>query len=144
MSSRALAALLVPVLLAATAAVVAFFLLPPTPSAADAELAYSGEQNVESSVFLPLAGWNAGTGRIEVAAIVTARTDSTGVCTLVAHSGSSELRVDQDAAPEASTMSCGMMVLSTGVTPGSWDVEVVYRSGEFTARSASERVEVTG
>jgi hypothetical protein len=134
-------AILTPFVVASVAVIILVNRAAPVPESGELP---STEEGVTTSVFIPFAEWDEASGELRVAAIVTARVDPEGTCSLLASNGSDRLTVEAEAIPDASTMACGTMVVSDGLHPGLWSVTAAYRSGGFEAVSEAVDVEVGG
>ena len=135
------------VVAAVAVAIAAFVYLAPHDAVSVADIGAaelpSEEQNVTTSVFIPLAEWNTALRVVQVTAIVTARVDPNGECAVVAQRGDERVEVSVDAVPDASTMTCANVVVdSASLSPGEWSVTASYSSGDFSADSQPVKVTV--
>lgn len=94
-----------------------------------------------ATVVVTQAAWDAASGTVQVAALVSDVVESDGVCTLRLTSGADLREVTRDAVEDASTTSCGILTASgADLAPGDWVAVVDYASAD--ARGSSEPVEV--
>ena len=105
---------------------------------------FSEESGVKPSVFVPGATWNPESQSFELSAIVTARIDDAGSCTVTATLGAATVSAESPAVVDASTMLCGnIAVAAPGAQAGAWEVVVTYTADGFSAESEPVMVEVT-
>ena len=132
-------------LVLAVAAVLFFTLASPfgEPDEIPPE-SFSEESGVKPSVFVPGASWNAESQSFELSAIVTARIDDAGSCSVTATLGTTTVTAESPAVVDASTMLCGnISVAAPGAQSGEWQLVVTYSADGFSAESEPVMVEVT-
>ena len=133
------------VLVLAVAGILFFTLASPfeQPEGTPPE-SYSEESGVNPSVFVPGAAWNPESQSFELSAIVTARIDDAGSCSVTATLGATTVTVESPAVVDASTMLCGnISVAAPGAQTGEWQLVVTYTADGFSAESEPVMVEVT-
>jgi hypothetical protein len=87
-------------------------------------------------VVVTYSSWNAATRSAEVGAYVSGPVEAGGTCTLrLTGPGSGGLTSSVPATADATTTTCGELAL-TGLSPGTWQGEVGYRSSGWTGQSA--------
>ena len=133
------------VLVLAVAGILWFALGPPSGQSEEIPPeSYSEESGVKPSVFVPGASWNPQSQSFELSAIVTARIDDAGSCSVTATLGATTVTAESPAVVDASTMLCGnISVAAPGAQTGQWQLVVTYSADGFSAESEPVMVEVT-
>jgi hypothetical protein len=109
----------------------------PADIATDTAVATGTAVTVTSAAWVPDQG-------IAVSSVVLGRVEDGGTCTLTATFGDDEAEVSGDALADASSTTCGELVVpDTDVDTGTWTVRVTYTSPDgSTGTSEDEEVEV--
>jgi len=95
-------------------------------------------------VFVTYAGWDAGTGEVEVAGFVSGVIEDGGTCRLTAERNGATASAESPGMANASTTSCGSLLLSGDeLGAGTWSVVLSYESATSAGSSSSTTVEVT-
>ena len=96
--------------------------------------------NTTVPVFVTNALWIPETSTLEVGAYA-AVTGEEGSCTLLLTHGAETLTATATTVPDVQTTSCGYLaIVETGITPGTWTVQVEYTSPSFTGTSETGEV----
>ncbi|MGY1824784.1 MULTISPECIES: hypothetical protein [unclassified Blastococcus] len=89
------------------------------------------------------AAWVEDTGSVEVNGYVAGVIESHGSCVLTLSRGSQSLSVENTAAPDATTTTCGLLqVAGADLAAGTWEAVLSYRSDTSTGVSPAVDVEV--
>ena len=133
------------VLVLALAAVLFFTLASPFGQSDEIPSeSFSEESGVKPSVFVPGASWNPESQSFGLSAIVTARIDDAGSCSVTATLGATTVSAESPAVVDASTMLCGnITVAAPGAQAGEWELVVTYTADGFSAESEPVMVEVS-
>ncbi|MCW2576467.1 MAG: uncharacterized protein JWR28_3133 [Modestobacter sp.] len=95
-------------------------------------------------VVVTYAGWDAETDVVEVSGFVSGVVEDGGTCRLTAEGDGPTVSAESTGIADASTTSCGSVVLpGGGLGAGTWQVVLSYESATSTGSSSPTTVEVT-
>lgn len=115
----------------------------PAPSVAAPSVATDGPPSRTTDVVLSFVGWDAKAAQLEAGGYLSPVVETGGTCTLELTRGTLRVSVSAPAQPDASTTSCGNLVVPRSkLVPGTWSAVLRYASPATKGSSDPSPVEV--